>query len=81
MGENATGWGREWVGMDATVKIAMRIRGQACYRASKETKEGAAIPEERARRRVLTMLGRTGVPVFWTDPRIPMQTFLLWWVL
>ena len=46
--------------IDATVRIAMSLKGQANYRASRAKKEAAALPEEEAKRSVLTARGRTG---------------------
>jgi len=49
--------------IDATLRCAMRIRGQAPYRASKAERAAAAIDDENALRRVLTIRGRTGAPL------------------
>jgi len=49
--------------VDATLRCAMRIRGQASYRASKAERSDAAIDDENALRRVLTIRGRTGAPL------------------
>jgi hypothetical protein len=46
--------------MDATVRIAFHVRGQANYRESKEKRNEAAVPDESALRRVLGVRGRTG---------------------
>ena len=51
------------VSIDATVRVAMTLKGQANYRASKAKKASAVLPESQARRTVLTVRGRTGAVV------------------
>ena len=51
------------VSMDATLRCAMRIRGQASYRASAIARADAPVADEDALRRVLTIRGRTGAPL------------------
>ena len=46
--------------MDATIRIARRIKGQADYRLSKVVRENAVFGDDVALRRVLTVRGRTG---------------------
>ena len=46
--------------MDATVRLAMRIKGQASYRTPKEVRESYPAGDAEAKRRVLTLRGRTG---------------------
>ena len=46
--------------MDATIRCARRVKGQADYRASKERREAALFGDEVALRRVLSVRGRTG---------------------
>lgn len=45
--------------MDATIRILRRVPGQADYRSSAEIRSAAPIPDHEAKRRVLTVLGRT----------------------
>jgi len=47
------------VSVDATVKIAMGLIGQSSYRCSVEERNAAAIKDDEALRRVLTVRGRT----------------------
>ena len=49
---------------DATVRVAMSLIGQANYKASKETKADAAVPDKDSRRRVVSLIGRSGALVF-----------------
>ena len=49
--------------MDATVRVAMRLKGQANYRASKATRQKCLFPDGEAKRAVLTLRGRTGAVV------------------
>jgi len=53
---------REWVhlSMDATVRMAMRIKGQANYRETKEQRAQYLVGDSEAKRRILTIRGRTG---------------------
>ena len=51
------------VSMDATIRIARRIKGQADYRHSKAVREAAVFGDDVALRRVLTVRGRTGAVV------------------
>ncbi len=46
--------------MDASIRCVMRVRGQASYRAPAAIRDAAAIPDVEAKRRVLTIRGRTG---------------------
>lgn len=72
------------ISMDATLRCAMRIRGQASYRAAARVRADAPITDEDAMRRVLTMRGRTGAPMCMTlvkseaasDIRMWMKTSL-----
>ncbi len=48
------------ISMDATLRIAMRVRGQANYRQSIAIRNAAPVGDEEALRRVLTIRGRTG---------------------
>ncbi|CAE7245695.1 unnamed protein product [Symbiodinium sp. CCMP2456] len=52
----------EWhyVSMDATLKLCVKVMGQAPYRASKKIREEAPFGDEVAWRRLLTVRGRTG---------------------
>ena len=47
------------IAIDATIRILRRARGQADYRASPETRASAPIPDADAKRRILSVLGRT----------------------
>lgn len=47
------------VSIDATIRILRRVRGQADYRASASVRNSAPIPDDEAKRRVLTVLGRS----------------------
>ena len=49
----------EHITMDATLRIVRRIKGQADYRSPKDVRDVAPIPDADAKRRVLTVLGRT----------------------
>lgn len=46
--------------MDASVRVTMRVRGQANYRAPKEVRNQAPVPACAALRRVFGVRGRTG---------------------
>ena len=46
--------------IDATIRVAMRIKGQANYREPKATRERYVVKDGEARRRVMTVRGRTG---------------------
>ena len=46
--------------MDATVRMAMRLKGQGNYRESKEVRDSYLVGDEDAKRRILTIRGRTG---------------------
>ena len=48
------------VSLDATIRIVRRMKGQADYRSSKATRNAAPVPDAQAKRRVLTVVGRTG---------------------
>ena len=48
------------VSMDATLRVAMRVKGQSNYRDSATSRAGAVVGDEDALRRVITMRGRTG---------------------
>jgi hypothetical protein len=50
--------------LDATVRVAMRVRGQGSYRKCKEIRNAAAIPDAEARRRVVSLLGRSGATAY-----------------
>ena len=52
----------EWhyISMDATLKLCMKVMGQAPYRASKKTRDEAPFGDAVALRRLLTIRGRTG---------------------
>jgi hypothetical protein len=49
--------------LDATIRVLRRARGQADYRASAEERSLAAIPDQHALRRILTVMGRTSTPL------------------
>ena len=49
----------EHISMDATIRILRRTCGQADYRAKAEVRQAAVITDEEAKRRVLTIMGRT----------------------
>ena len=53
---------REFVhlSMDAIVRLAMRAKGQGNYRESKEARASYVVGDDEAKRRVLTVRGRTG---------------------
>jgi len=53
---------REFVhlSMDATVRMAMRIKGQGNYRQTKEERASYIVGDSEAKRRILTIRGRTG---------------------
>ena len=46
--------------MDATVRAAMRIKGQGNYRETKEQRAQYLVGDSEAKRRILTIHGRTG---------------------
>ena len=48
------------ISIDATLKVAMSIKGQASYRASKRVRNEACFGDDEALRRVLTVRGQTG---------------------
>ena len=48
------------ISIDATLKVAMSIKGQASYRASKRRRNEACFGDDEALRRVLTVRGQTG---------------------
>lgn len=48
------------ISIDATLKVAMSIKGQASYRASKRLRNEACFGDDEALRRVLTVRGQTG---------------------
>ena len=50
--------------IDATVRVGLRLKGQASYRDSKEKKASASIPDGESRRRVVSFIGRSGAPGF-----------------
>ena len=54
--------GDEWhyISMDATLKLCMKVMGQAPYRASKKVRDEAPFGDDVAWRRLLTIRGRTG---------------------
>ena len=49
-----------FVGMDATMRVAMRQKGQATYRRPLEVRNSCVVKDDEALRRVLTVHGRTG---------------------
>lgn len=49
-----------YISMDATLRVAMRIKGQAGYRDSAAKRNAALVKDDTALRRVLTVRGRTG---------------------
>ena len=53
---------REWfhLSIDATIKVAMKVKGQANYRMSKEARDTYVVKDGEAKRRVVTVRGRTG---------------------
>ena len=59
----------EWVhlSMDGTVRMAMRVKGQGNYREPKEVRESYVVGDAEAKRRILTIRGRTGA-VLMMDP-------------
>ena len=48
------------ISIDATLKVAMSIKGQASYRSSASVRNQACFGDDEALRRVLTVRGRTG---------------------
>ena len=52
----------EWhyISMDATLKLCMKLMGQASYRSPKHVRDDAPFGDELAWRRLLTVRGRTG---------------------
>ena len=46
--------------MDATVRMAMRLKGKANYKQPKEVKDSYLVGDSEAKRRILTLRGRTG---------------------
>lgn len=59
----------EWahLSMDGTVRMAMRVKGQGNYREPKEVRESYVVGDTEAKRRILTIRGRTGA-VLMMDP-------------
>ena len=53
----------ECISIDATLRCCLRIVGQASYRASAATRAQAAFDDQHAKRRVLTMRGRTSATI------------------
>ena len=53
----------EHISMDATIRIMREIKGQADYRSPAEVRNSAPIPDKDAKRRLLTVLGRSSVPL------------------
>ena len=49
--------------MDATLRVAMRVKGQANYRASKHDRAQCVVDDTEAKRRILTLRGRTGAVI------------------
>ncbi|CAK0831613.1 unnamed protein product [Prorocentrum cordatum] len=47
------------VSMDATIRILRRVKGQADYRSAQAVRDAAPVPDVDAKRRVLTLAGRT----------------------
>ena len=54
--------------VDATIRAAMRIRGQASYRASSGVRNSMPFGDDVALRRILTARGRTGQSGAWNPP-------------
>ncbi len=52
----------EWhyISMDATMKVCLKLKGQAAHRMSKAVREAAPFGDDFAWRRLLTVRGRTG---------------------
>ena len=48
------------ISMDATIRILRRVKGQADYRSAQAVRDAAPVPDVDAKRRVLTLAGRTG---------------------
>ena len=48
------------ISMDATVRMAMRLKGQGNYREPKEVRNSYLVGDSEAKRRILTLRGRTG---------------------
>jgi hypothetical protein len=51
------------VTVDGTVRVLRRVRGQQDYRCGPEARNSAPIPDTHAKRRVLTILGRSSAPL------------------
>ena len=49
--------------MDATLRVMRRVKGQEDYRANPKKRNAAPIPDKKAKRRILSILGRTGAPI------------------
>ena len=48
------------ISMDATIRILRNVKGQADYRSALAVRDAAPVPDVDAKRRVLTLAGRTG---------------------
>lgn len=53
----------EHLSIDATIRIMRQVKGQADYRCPADVRNAAPIPDEDAKRRILTVMGRTSVPL------------------
>ncbi|CAE7477588.1 unnamed protein product [Symbiodinium microadriaticum] len=62
--ENNDEW--HYISIDATLKICMKLAGQASYRASKVERNAAPFGDEVAWRKILTVRGRSGAVLLMT---------------
>ncbi|CAK0885113.1 unnamed protein product [Prorocentrum cordatum] len=63
MGELVDNTEFEHVSLDATLRAAMRVKGQANYREPAEIRAAAPFPDGVAKRRILTAKGRTSAAI------------------
>ena len=49
--------------IDATIRLMRRVKGQEDYRAPAEVRNDAPIPDTEAKRRILSIVGRTGATI------------------
>ena len=49
--------------IDATIRLMRRVKGQEDYRAPAEVRNDAPIPDTEAKRRILSIVGRTGTTI------------------
>ena len=63
MGELVDNTEFEHVSLDATLRTAMRVKGQANYREPAEIRAAAPFPDGVAKRRILTAKGRTSAAI------------------